>query len=258
MAYKPRRRVPRKRTIRKTGRKSVAPALRRAVTSVLNRNLETKFITNEFNNIQFNSAISSGTECYPCYPSIGPGTGSWQRIGNMITPIRVKNNWVISLSPVARSENLICDLFILIDKNNRFFPDIPLSGVPQFLKSGNSFNNQSYNGINTDAFKKINTERYTLLKHFRFQLVSNVGNANNDTVPGNVPNVAGQSLKQLSYIVDAPKQLKYDPTKTSPDYPLGHAPFWVLGYSKSDGTNPDVTFQSVTVSHSVQMLYKDA
>lgn len=236
--------------------------MKAVATKVANAGLETKFVSNEVNNIAFNSAITSGTECYSCYPNLGPGTGTWQRVGWDITPVRCRNNWVISINSVARSVNVMCDLFILIDKRNRYYPDVVSAGVPQFLRSGNGSGpggTQTFNGFNTDSFKAINTERYTLLKHFRFQLTENVGQANGDTTNGNVPNVAGQSCKTLSYIVDTPKQLKYNPSNTPTiDYPNGHAPFWVLGYSKVDGGAPDVAFQSVVVSHSAQMLYKDA
>jgi len=246
---------------RALSKKPIMKMMKQVATKVVNSNLETKYVTNTFNNIAFNSAITSGTEQYAMYPLLGPGTNTWQRVGIDVTPIRVKNTWVVSLASVNRSENLYVDLFCLIDKNHRFYPDVVASGAPFFLRTGDATAGtgiQTYNGFNTDAFKMINKERYTLLKHFRFQLASNVGKANNDTVAGNSPNVALQSAKTLSYIVDAPKILRYDPTNNSANYPNGHAPFWVLGYSKVDGTAPDVLNQSVTVSHITEMIYKDA
>lgn len=242
-------------------KKPLVKMIRQVATKVANSGLETKFVSNEFNAIPFNSAITSGTEAYSCYPKLGPGTGQWQRIGLDVSPMRVENNWVVSINSVVRSVNVMVDLFILIDKNNRYYPQIPAAGVPNFLRSGNASGSggcQSFNGFNTDSFKMINKERYTLLKHFRFQLCENVGQANGDITAGNAPNVALQSAKTLKYVVDTPKQLRYKPDSTIEDYPNGHAPFWVLGYSKVDGTAPDVVNQSITVSHSTTMIYKDA
>lgn len=241
-------------------RKPMVKMMKQVALKVAESAMETKYVCDTVNAIAFNSAILSGTEQYSMYPLLGPGTNTWQRVGIDIHPIRVKNSWVISLNTVARTCNLYVDLFCLIDKNNRYYPNVVSSGAPQFLRTGQSAGTglQTYNGYNTDSFKMINKERYTLLKHFRFQLAANVGTANGDTTAGNAPNVANQSVKTLSYTVDAPKTLRYNPTSTTPDYPAGHAPFWVLGYSKVDGSAPDVGNQSITVSHITEMIYKDA
>jgi len=246
-------------------KKPLVKLMKRVANKVVNAGLETKFVSNEVNQQSFNSTISSASECYSCYPKLGAGPNTYQRVGWNIAPVSVKNSWVISLNQVSRSVNVIVDLYILIDKNNRYFPNIAGGSPPQFLRTGNASgagSTQSFNGLNTDSFKPINTQRYTLLKHFRFQLASNVGQANGDTTTGNAPNVATQSCRTLHYTVDTPKQLKYQPTSdpdpSIPTYPNGHAPFWVLGYSKADGGPPDVGFQSITVSHSTRMLFKDA
>jgi len=257
--YKTKPRAPR----RRIAKKPLVKLIKQVSNKVANSKLETKYVADTFNNITFNSAINSFPELYSCYPLLGAGTLTYQRVGIDVTPIRVKNTWVVSINNVARSENLYVDLYIMIDKLNRYYPQVaaPGGGQPQLLRSGSSFGTgavQGYNGFNTDSFKMINKERYTLLKHFRFQLVANVGKANNDTTNGNAPNVPGQSAKTLTYVLDSPKILRYNPQVTTPDYPAGHAPFWCLGYSKVDGTPPDVVNQSITVSHITEMIYKDA
>jgi len=240
--------------------KALIKTIKQVAQRVTNAALETKYVQNEINALPFNSGVLSGAEQYSCYPTLAAGTGTYQRLGINITPVRCQNNWVVSLNSVVRSVNVIVDLFIMIDKNHRYYPEVVAGGAPFFLRTGNASGPgscQTYNGNNTDSFRAINKERYTLLKHFRFQLVSNVGQANGDTTSNNAPNVAGQSQKTLQYIVDTPKQLNYDPGRTVADYPNGHAPFWCLGYSKVDGTPPDLANLSITVSHMTQMLYKD-
>lgn len=243
----------------RTARKPLMKLMKSVATKVQNAGLETKYVCDTFNNIQFNSGVTSGSEQYSCYPLLGPGTGTFQRVGLNVSPIRCKNTWVISLNTVSRSLNLYVDLFVMIDKNNRYYPNVVSSGAPRFLRTGNSSGEtQLYNGFNTDGMKQISSQRYTLLKHFRFQLANNVGVPNGDTTAGNSPNVAGQSARTISFVVDTPKQLKYQPLTTTPDYPNGHAPFWCLGYSKVDGSSPDVANQSITVSHITELIYKDA
>jgi len=254
------KRQTRRATFAKVPRKPLVKMMKKVALKVAESAMETKYVCDTVNAIAFNSAVTAGAEQYSLYPKLGPGTNTWERVGIDVHPIRVKNTWVVSLNTVTRSNNIIVHLFCLIDKNNRFYPNVVASGAPQFLRSGQAAGSglQGFNGFNTDAFKMINKERYTLLKHFSFQLAANVGSANGDTTAGNAPNVATQSAKTISYVVDAPKTLRYDPTNTTANYPNGHAPFWVLGYTKVDGSAPDVGNQSVTVSHITEMIYKDA
>lgn len=259
------RKVPRggrKQLRRKTmGKKPLVKLIKQVAVKQANALLETKYVTENLVNLQFNSGVNSGSELYSLIPPIGPGTGTYQRVGIDITPMRVKNTWVVALNNVSRSINIIVDLWCLIDKERRYYPDVVGGGSPQFLRTGNSSgtgNVQGYNGFNTDAFRMINKERYTLLKHFRFQLVANVGLPNNDITNGNVPNVAAQSMRTVSYVVDVPKQYRYNPAGTLPDYPAGHAPFWCLGYSHADGSPIDNLNQDVNVSWFSEMIYKDA
>lgn len=260
-AYK-KRRAPRRR--RGMARKPLVKLMKTVAVKVQNAGLETKYVTSAFNNITFNSGITGGVaECYSLIPPITTGPGTWQKVGNDITPIRVKNTFICSLTgEAARSMNIIVDVFCLIMKPVRYIPSLgaalTLAGGLRFLRSGNSGQTALYNGYNTDGLQQINKEQYTLLKHFRFQLVNNVGYPNGDTTSNNAPNVAGQSMKQFSYIVDTPKQYRYDPQVTLSDYPQGHAPFWVAGYSHADGTAPDVLNRDLNISFFQEMIYKDA
>jgi len=166
--------------------------------------LETKYVSTEYNAIVFNSAITTAAECYSCYPLLGPGTGTYQRVGIDITPISVKNSWVVSLASVSRSINVMVDLFVMIDKNNRYYPQVAGGDAPYFLRTGNASgygSTQLYNGINTDSFKMINKERYTLLKHFRFQLTNNVGNPNGDTTTGNLQTLQVNHARHYSLLL---------------------------------------------------------
>lgn len=249
----------------KMAKKPLVNLIKQVAVKQANALIESKYVANSINNIIFNSAITAGSELYSLYPKLAQAApaNTWERNGIDVTPMRVKNTWIVSLAPVNRSVNVIVDLWLLIDKNFRYYPDVVAAGKPNFLRCGNSSGVgavQGYNGYNTDGFRMINKERYTLLKHFRFQLASNVGNANGSTLTGNAPNVANQSVKTIEYVVDTPKQLRYgtDDPAVGREYPNGHAPFWCLGYSMVDGTPPDVLNQSITVSHLTDMIFKDA
>lgn len=151
--------------------------------------------------------------------------------------------------------NIRCVLYCLQDKRTRYFPALSstISG-PDMLKSGTSQLPTFYNGNIGAEDLPVNLKEYSLLKCFKFNLISNVGQPNGDTTAGNSPNTL-PSYKNLSYTYPLKSQLKYSESNT---YPNGHAPFWVLGYAHTDGTVPDVLNQDLFVSWVTQMTFKDA
>ena len=238
----------------------LVPLIKSVAKSTAMKLLETKYVTQRDNATSFNSAINGGfNEMLTLIPKCSAGTGTWQRIEDTIQPIRIKTNWHIALGPVTRSTNIRVVLYCLQHKSIKFYPDLvnkyPTSG-PDFLKTGSSALTQVYSGAVVDENQLVNTDEFTLLKKFTFNLIANVGVPNGDTTAGNSPN-ALPCFKNLSYTYKVKSQLKYTPGGGT-DFPNGHAPFWVLGYSHTDGTAPDILNRDVLVSYMTQMTYKDA
>jgi len=266
MAFKYKRRGARRvRTAAKKAgaSKSMVSLIRKVATKVAMAPLETKFVNaNGLSNVPFNSGISSSTlEFYSLIPSITRGSGSWQLLDNSLVPLSITTHFHIALSNVARSQNLVVDLFLLENKNIKTFPALAGSTV-RILKTGQATETQNYNGLIQDSSLPIQTNDFKVLKHYKFQLASNVGNANSDVISGNSPNLpGGLSYKRITYTYKnvARNKLMYTPDgSTGPIYPNNTAPFWCLGYSKVDGSSPDITQQNVTVTTTCQMTYKDA
>jgi len=140
-------------------------------------------------------------------------------------------------------------------KNIKLYTDLnAYTSGPTFLKSGNSDSPTIYNGNIGSEDLPVDNREFRLLKCFKFNLMANVGTPNGDTTAGNSPNTL-PSFKNLSYTYKCKSQLKYS---SLAQYPNGHAPFWVLGYSHTDGTVPDVANTDIIVSYVNQMTYKDA
>lgn len=196
---------------------------------------------------------------YSLIPACSPGTGTWERVEDSVQPLNIRTNWHIALNTASRSMNIRVVLYCLQHKSIKYFPDLgsayPASG-PNILKSGDVSLTTIYPGRIEAEDLPINTDEFTLLKKFTFNLISNVGTPNGDTTAGNSPN-AMPSYKNLSYTYKCKSPLKYTPGTTN-KLPNGHAPFWVLGYSHTDGTPPDLTYQDINVSFINQMSYKDA
>ena len=248
----------------KVSKSALAPMVKKIARSQALQLLETKYVTQRDNGVSFNSAIDGGyNEMYTLIPKCSQGVGTWQRVEDSIQPLSIRTNWHIALGPVARSTNIRCVLYCLQHKSIKYFPDLqagyPLTG-PDMLKTGSSALTQVYSGRVVDENLLINNDEFTLLKKFTFNLIANVGVPNGDTTAGNSPNTI-PSFKNLSYTYKCKRNLKYTPTlagTASTEFPNGHAPFWVFGYSHTDGTSPDVLNRDVLVSYINTMTYKDA
>lgn len=245
----------------------MVPAITSLISQVARKsalsNLETKYVTGgSVNGIGFNSAIGSNVEFYPLIPPVNPGTGDWERMGDQLLPLSITTDFFICLTNVNRSQNLLVNLYLLESKTFKNFDSLKFSSNnnAQLLKSGGSSRVQTYNGLIADAGLPINTESFKLLKHYQFQLASNVGLSNGDTTAGHTPNLPSpMSFKRIryNYKPSSPAKLKYEPASGSP-WPSNAAPFWALGYAKVDGSSPDVGNQNVTVTTQCGMTYKDA
>jgi hypothetical protein len=217
---------------------------------------ETKFVLKAAGALGFNSAINGGfTEMYTLIPPVAAGDGTFERLDDCLQPLNIRTNWHIALTHADRSMNIRCVLYCLQDKRVKYYPDLGATTTgPAFLKSGVSDTPTIYNGNIGSEDLPVNNKEYTLLKCFKFNLIGNVGLPNGDQTAGNSPN-AMPSYKNLSYTYPIKSQLKYSENAL---YNNGHAPFWVLGYSHTDGTVPDVLNQDLSVSYVTQMTYKDA
>jgi len=236
--------------------KSLTTQIRTVAKSEALKTLETKFTQSSTGNVVFNSAINNGfTEMYSLIPPVAEGTGSWQRLDQTVRPVNIRTNWHIALGTPNRSMNVRCVLYCLQSKSIKHYPDLSVfTSGPAMLKSGVSDTPTIYNGNIGAEDLPVDTRAFRLLKCFKFNLIANVGTPNGDTTAGNSPN-AMPSYKNLSYTYKCRSQLKYNSLGT---YPNGHAPFWVLGYSHTDGTVPDVLNSDLSVSFVSQMTYKDA
>lgn len=233
------------------------------------KELETKFVVVRQTATPFNSGINTGSlETYSLIPAItspaaGTAAGSWQRANNDISPISCKTDWFISCANTQRSVNIKVDLYCLQSKQSRTFPSLLTElGVtgPQFLKSGDIGQVTNYSGAIVNSVLPVSIENFTLLKHMTCHLQKNVGIPQNDSTAGNAPNDT-PSYHHFTFHYKVPKQFRYTPAVVATalgEYPQGHAPFWVLGYSHVDGSATDLVNTDIVASWTTQMVYKDA
>jgi len=232
------------------------------VQRMVNGTLEKKFVSTAQQSVNLNSSISSLSDQRALIPQVTSGTGSWQRLDQRITPLRLTTTWHFAFSDtINRSMNILVTLYCYHKKNIGYVPDMiadqGLNGI-QLLQSGNTGVVQPYNGYITEGDLPFNKDSYNLIKKYQFQLTNNVGLPNGDTVAGNAANVSlAASHKKITLTVKTPKQLRYKPS-TGILYPDGFAPFWAVGYAHVGGAAPDSVNTDLNVSWNTMMTYTDA
>lgn len=236
-------------------------ALALKVKRIVAGTLEKKFVSNATFGQGFNSGITVIGDMKALVPQITAGTGSWQRLDQRITPLRLTTTWHFAFADtINRSMNILVTLYCFHKKNIKYVPDmaqdVATNGI-QLLSAGNSGIVQPYNGYITEGDLPFNRDSYSLIKKYTFQLTNNVGFPNGDTTAGNAPNVSlAASHKKISLTVKTPKQLCYKPGNVV--YPDGFAPFWAVGYAHVGGAAPDAFNTDILVSWNTMMTYTDA
>lgn len=247
---------------RKAGKTTAAKSLVATVKGLVNGTLEKKFVSTAQQSVNLNSSITSLSDQRALIPQVTSGTGSWQRLDQRITPLRLTTTWHFAFSDaITRSMNIMVTLYCYHKKNIGYVPDMiadqGANGI-QLLQAGNTGIVQPYNGYITEGDLPFNKDSYVLIKKFQFQMCNNVGFPNGDTTPGNAPNVSNAaSHKKISLTVKTPKQLRYKPS-TGILYPDGFAPFWAVGYAHVGGAPPDSINTDLNVSWNTMMTYTDA
>jgi len=187
---------------------------------------------------------------------------TWARVGNEISPKSLKVHLTIGLNSVQRSNVFRVDVYILTRKDLKILSPSGIlndTAVPLLFNTGFAGGLTPYTGYPTIPVLRYNLNQFTVVRHKTFTLCGNVGLPNGDTTNGNAPNLLPGAVKYLNLDIPCPKTLKYDElVATTNVFPNNFAPFMVIGYSKIDGTAPDVLNQSIVASWTVAMTYKDA
>jgi hypothetical protein len=239
------------------------------VNRVLNRKLETKFVTEQTAVSQpVTGAITAfGANARSLIPAIQrwvPGSTApqdWQLVDNEIQPLRITTDIYVCLNNSASSaRNVLVTVWVLEHKACKSFALLPgAENITKFLKNGNTPGVVTYASNIVSHDLPVNDDNIRLLKKYTFQLTKNAGDPFSDSTAGQAPNVAGQSYKHLTYTYKCKTNLKYSPGAVGTNlYPQNKAPFFYIGYANIDGTPDAATNEWVTLNSISKMTFKDA
>lgn len=239
----------------------LAAPVRKAVARVARRALhpETKHVSGTIVDDDFNSSISTASECYSIIPQVPLGDEDWQRSGNKISNAVCYIKGSIQYDSGKGDPKVLYPatvrLMVLEQKNQKDCGSIgsrtavnslldPRIGQDDPIAYTGVFpSNQS--PINTDMFKVYADRKYS----FKWDYTGNFGTAG----------AAAGTNKTINFTIKVrlPKVLTFDPSVSSANQPTNSAPFLCLGYQYDTATPPDWFDTPFRVRVLSTMYYKD-
>lgn len=221
--------------------KPVATAVRRIARSVVRKEAETKYVSLT-QDLNFNSTISSASECYRLMPDIPQGDDDFQRNGDKVSGryLYVKGHiqYNASFINTPQVNNYVppstVRLLILSQKNIRANAQITsLADINNLLKDNVATGTaRAYVGAMTDNLAPINRDLFKVHMDRKIKMKAIYQSSDNTGTGGWV----GLPTYYFRCRIKLPKTLYYD--TTNGNSPNNFAPFLCMGSVLEDGSSP--------------------
>lgn len=218
----------------------LAPRVRKAVAkvakAVLNKSVETKYVSQNVINAGFNQTISSASECYRVVPDVIEGTAGHQRDGDKIKPkylivkghIQIDDSYLSTYLPPTTLR-----VMLLTQRNLKCSADLSRIDYAHILKDNVGTDvARPYGGGIFDNLAPINKDLFTVLMDRKFKMrehmASQLGNANTVVVEG--------TQRTISFVkkIKCPATLHFD--DSNGNTPNNFAPFFCMGAVSDDNS----------------------
>jgi len=245
------------------GRKVInTRAVAQIAKAAVRKEAEDKFVSVNMSQ-QFNSSISSASECYPLCPQVPKGTDDFQRIGDKIRGkyLYIKGFAQFHYDPAANLPVIppaTLRVMILSQKNIKVQSEVQSrADVAHLLKDNTATGTaRAYTGGIYDNLAPINKDLFKVHmdKKIRFNWQNLQGNS------GGVPNVEWQTGNNLTRYftcrIKAPATMTFDDGNV--DSPNNFAPFICVGAVNDDGTSPWTLSTPWLVTAQSVLYYEDS
>ena len=265
-------------------RKSVG--IRALVKQIIKGNEETKYVAETIlPATNFNSAIASSDEWYRCIPLLQQGDDnsinqSWIRDGKKVSPTNFAVHWDFHINNgLSYTRDMYVVLYVLQPKSTKQYPVVTAGGqnptlYAQFLDDGQG-NNTNFAGTWESSTYPVENDLFTLMHKKVFRLCKPSGFTTGQNVIGQGGTAQGYpSIQTGMYALSSPiafhhtwrhklPELRYDDGPADEGdvntvLPTNAAPIWACGYYFADGSTPDASTVSLTVTSRSELFFKDA
>jgi len=213
--------------------------LAKLVRRIANRGVEVKHVGQNVIDADFNSTITSASECYRILPDVTEGTDGHQRIGDKITPryLIVKGKLHYSQSVAGNYINpSTARLFILTQRDIKLSTDVSSRvDIDHLLKDNIGTDvGRRYNGGPFDNLAPVNKDQFKVLMDRKVKLRAQIEKqlGDNNTVIG----YASQKTYTFYCKIKCPATLYFG--DGSGNTPNNFAPFFCMGGVNDDSSSP--------------------
>lgn len=250
-------------------------ALTKAVTTIVNRQSETKYaaemVLDAWSSpqvpstyVNFNSGIQNLTDWYRCLPLIPTGDNSNQRIGSKITPTQVKVHLNFKFDPTNSDSNARDITVVVYCGHPKSVQAYSASTANSVWPAGTSTNTYLDKGNNSETFfsgrwtdwvMKPATDNFTMKFKRSVRLYKPAGTQNTNSGLTSVTSAPQCYNASTTLVFKNTPTLRY--TNSAADVPNNFAHCFAVGYYYNDGSNPDTGGGLLKVSARLEMFYKD-
>ena len=211
--------------------------------------------------------LSSPGNIIALIPKIATGVTQGERVGSEIRPKAFSVKGIVNLSgKVNQAWNLRVRMMIVQDKSNLDFSqqaDFTNAVANSLLMDqGGAGATVGYTGSLVQHFLPINTDRYKVWYDTEFPLSSPVGQTSQQSplIAGAMASMPPNSARSFDISVKLPTTLKYDDGAGATNWPLGSAPYLLIGWCNPDEPNVYSSNGPVPlyVTATSRLIYTDA
>lgn len=228
--------------IRKPRKVKASKGIKRAVTQIVNSQLETKYVAQD---LVGGALVTSGGVTpgilLQMLPALGQGGGDYQRNGVVVKPTRASCKWVVHFNGANNNfDDLTVNLLILSVKGRATANAVAQIVGPSLLRGGNGNYADPDPATYTQAQLlehvnnyQVNGEQYTRLKWFKKRFAK--GSYGINGVPGaNATSQIAVNPPSVTFNYTwKPPTLKY--LTGAPTLPTNHYPVYVIWATTNDG-----------------------
>lgn len=217
----------------------------------MHRKVETKYTSNPLTGYQyltdlkdwtgFNAKINGTGEIYSLLPPVLQNKGSSTRIGDEITPTKLRVKMAFGFPYDQPSSDVIVHVYFMTCKSVKAANNYTSIPITTMLDNGQG-TNTNFDGSLYNSQLPVNTDAFSVLSHKQFRL-SKIDGLNNTYIQAGSNKTAITSENPASYKT-LTKDFKLPTLKYQNDsdiYPQNSFPFVVVGWTYADTYNSTTT-----------------
>lgn len=242
--------------------------LKLQIDSVLKGKQETKFVlgapfnrntATDLEQFQpFTGGITSTNEVYCLIPKVIQGEDDFNRIGNIIQPVKLTTKVNVCINPTdPNSQSIYADIWFCTAKSVKAERNSNQILTAALLNDGQG-TNVAYDGTSFTAMLPLNKSEFSLISHKRYKLQKTSNDPNSKLTGGGNP-ASSLSAYTASFSVNVPIPTRYIYEDKADDTPTNAFPFMMVGFVGTDTTGDTSSITGrVYVQAQSHLYFKDS